>query len=117
MARSGGAPSVCRKEDGVCVALETDACTVLAEPGAVGDDATVWIGAMFPYRMSDQEHHGPRAANAVELARRDFAETSGGLPPARPGGPRRPLGVVLCDDSREAERWPGTSWTTSACRR
>ncbi len=104
VARSGGAAAICRKEDGVCVALATDACTVLADPAAVGDDATVWLGALFPHRMSDKEHYGPRAANAVELARRDFAETSGGLPPARPGGPRRPIGVVLCDDARDAER-------------
>jgi hypothetical protein len=86
------------------VALATDACRVLAEPADVGNDATVWIGALWPYRMPDPKHHGRRAANAIELARRDFAETTGGLPPARPGGPRRPIGVVLCDDHESPER-------------
>jgi serine/threonine-protein kinase len=104
VARLGGAPALCRKEDGVCVALATDACRVLAEPADVGNDATVWIGALWPYRMPDPEHYGPRSANAVELARHDFAETAGGLPPARPGGPRRPLGVVLCDDHDDPAR-------------
>ncbi len=103
VARSGGEAAICRREDGTCVALATDACRVLADPAAVGDDATVWIGALWPYRMADPEHHGRRAANAIELARRDFAQASG-LPPARPGGPRRPLGVVLCDDHESPER-------------
>jgi serine/threonine-protein kinase len=104
VARSGGAAAICRKEDGACVALATDACSVLAEPGDVGNDATVWIGALWPYRMPDPEHYGRRSANAIDLARRDFAEASGGLPPARPGGPRRPIGVVLCDDHESPER-------------
>ena len=50
------------------------------------------------------EHYGPRAANAVELARRDFAETAGGLPPARPGGPRRPIGGRPLRRPRERRR-------------
>src|SRR6185437_15392987 len=100
----GGAPYVCRGEDGACVALETDACHVLAAPGDVGNDATVWIGAMWSYRDADPLHFGPRSANAVDLARRDFAETAGGLPPAHRGGPKRPLAVVLCDDRAGPDR-------------
>lgn len=104
---AGGRPSLCRKEDGTCVALESDECRVLAEPGDMANDATVWIGAMWPIREKDPLHYGPQAANAVDLARRDFVETSGGLPPARLGGPRRPIGVVLCDDRKEPDKVAG----------
>ena len=45
-----------------------------------------------------------RLARRGGLARRDFAETVGGLPPARPGGPRRPLAVVICDDAADPAR-------------
>jgi serine/threonine-protein kinase len=104
VARLGGAPALCRKDDGACVALANDACEVLAEPADVGNDATVWIGALWPHKRADPEHYGRRSANAIELARRDFAEASGGLPPARPGGPRRPIAIVLCDDRDDPER-------------
>jgi serine/threonine protein kinase len=99
----GERPAICRKDDGVCVALTTDQCKVLAAPGDVENDATVWIGAMFPTSNPEPLDYGPVSANAIELARRDFAETTGGLPP-RPGGPRRPIGVVLCDDREAPER-------------
>ena len=104
---AGFAPSICRKADGQCVPLTSPECVVLAEPGDAANDATVWIGAMFPFREPDPLHFGPRHANAVDLARRDFAETTGGLPPARPGGPKRPIGVVLCDDRASPERAAG----------
>ena len=99
VAASGGKPAICRKDDGVCVPLETDACRVLAEPGDVENDATIWLGAMF--RVQGRTF-GQRAANTVELARRDFARTSGGLLPPRPGGAKRPIAVVLCDDGKDA---------------
>lgn len=96
----GPGPSICRKEDGVCVALETAQCKVLASPGDVENDATIWIGAMFPTSMAPTRY-GPLSGNAVDLARRDFASMTGGLLPVRPGAPKRPIAVVLCDD-REA---------------
>lgn len=103
-AREGGEPSICLPGAGQCVALTTPDCVVLAEPADVANDATVWLGAMFPFREADPYHFGPRHAHAVELARRDFAETTGGLPPTRPGGPKRPLAIVLCDDRGSPER-------------
>lgn len=104
VAKSGGRPAICRKEDGACVALESEDCRVLASPGDVENDNTLWVGAMFPHQHLEAKSYGPRSANAVELARRDFAEATGGLPPARPGGPKRPIAVVLCDDQRDPLR-------------
>ena len=100
----GSGPALCRKDDGVCVPLENDRCKVLASPGDVENDATLWVGAMFPTSNTDPLDYGPRSAQAVDLARRDFAETTGGLLPARPGGVKRPIAVVLCDDRDEPER-------------
>ncbi|MFO0589149.1 MAG: protein kinase [Polyangiaceae bacterium] len=96
----GPEPAICRKQDGQCVTLTTPWCKVLASPADIEDEATVWVGAMYPQDPADPEY-GRLAVNAVDLARRDFMETSGGLPPARPGGPKRPIGVVVCDDSKE----------------
>jgi branched-chain amino acid transport system substrate-binding protein len=94
----GPVPSICRKEDGVCVQLPSDVCQVLASPEDIANDATVWIGAMFPISDDHLTEFGPLSGHAIDLARRDFVDGTGGLPPARPGGPKRPIGVVLCDD-------------------
>ncbi|MEZ4300257.1 MAG: protein kinase [Polyangiaceae bacterium] len=96
-------PSICRKADGVCVQLTTDQCKVLASPGDVENDATIWVGAMFPLDGATRKD-GIQSADMVELARRDFAQMSGGLLPVKPGGPRRPIAVVLCDDHEDPER-------------
>jgi serine/threonine-protein kinase len=99
-----GAPAICHKDSGACVTLASEDCQVLAEPGDLASDATIWVGAMFPTAGADAPDFGRASQNAVELGRRDFAEISGGLPPARPGGPRRPLAVVACDDRADPER-------------
>jgi len=103
-AAHGGQPHLCHPEDGVCAPLESQDCHVLAGPGDAENDATVWVGAMWPFREPDPLHYGPRSVNAVALARLDFQETSGGLPPLRAGGPKRPIGIVLCDDRESPER-------------
>ena len=103
-AAHGGRPHLCHPEDGVCSPLESEDCHALGGPGDAENDATVWVGAMWPVGEPDPLHYGPRARNALALARLDFAETSGGLPPVRPGGPKRPIGIVLCDDREKPER-------------
>ena len=100
----GSGPTICRKPDGVCVALENDRCKVLASPGDVENDSTIWVGAMYPTSMPSPTDYGPRSVESVDLARRDFAATTGGLLPARPGGQHRPIAVVACDDREEPER-------------
>ena len=101
IAESGGKPAMCRKDRGQCVALESAECHVLADKGDVENDATFWIGAMYPQR---DKGYGQQAALSVELARRDFAGLTGGLPPLPPSTKPRPIGVVLCDDSEAPER-------------
>ncbi|UQA55964.1 bifunctional serine/threonine-protein kinase/ABC transporter substrate-binding protein [Polyangium aurulentum] len=103
VSKSAGKPALCRKADGACVALETDECRVLADKGDVANDETVWIGAMYPERDKSSPY-GVDAMRAVDLARRDFIEITGGLPPARPGGKPRPLGIVACDDTEATTR-------------
>ena len=45
VAASGGRPSICRRSDGACVALESEDCKVLAEPGeSVAADTSGWAG-------------------------------------------------------------------------
>ncbi len=104
VASAGGRPSICRQSDGACVLLESEDCKVLAEPGDVGNDATIWIGAMFPLSGREASLFGSASRDSVELARRDFAEAVGCLPPAQPDGPRRPLAVVACDDVVDPRR-------------
>jgi serine/threonine-protein kinase len=104
VSKSGGRPAICRKADATCVELETAECHVLAEAGDLSNDATIWVGAMFPLTGPMAESYGHGERDAVHLARRDFAETAHGLPPVEAGGPRRPLGVVLCDDASDPPR-------------
>jgi serine/threonine-protein kinase len=107
VAEAGGRPAVCRASDRVCVRLESQDCKVLADPGDLGNDATLWMGAMFPLSGPDAALYGEASRDCVDLARRDFAETVQGLPPVAPGGPRRPLAVVMCDDAVDPARAAG----------
>jgi serine/threonine-protein kinase len=97
-----GARSVCRA-DHSCVLLASDDCRVLADEPRPGEAATLWFGAMLPLKGPDAAAFGEADANAIELARRDFA-LAHGLPAVRPGTGPRPLGVVMCDDSVDASR-------------
>jgi hypothetical protein len=103
-ADAGGAPALCRKDTGKCVALEAPGCQVLASPESLASDDTVWFGAMFPVTGPASRGYGRPAVEAVDLGRRDFNETVGGLPPVRPGGPRRLIGLVACNDADEPAR-------------
>ncbi|TKC98727.1 bifunctional serine/threonine-protein kinase/ABC transporter substrate-binding protein [Polyangium fumosum] len=104
MPPGGDKHAICRKDRGACVTLETDQCRVLAEAGDVENDGTIWIGAMYPHDEKKGTTYGRQAARAVDLARRDFAGLTGGLPPASGAGKPRPIGIVLCDDTEAAER-------------
>jgi hypothetical protein len=86
------------------VALASADCRVLAEPGDVENEATVWVGAMFPLHGPAGRRYGENSMELVDLARRDFVQTAGGLPPLSLGGARRPLAVVACDDEIDPMR-------------
>jgi serine/threonine protein kinase len=97
----GGEPWICGP-GGRCAPLASEDCKVLAEPGAAENDETVWFGTMFPL-SGDLADVGAESTNAVELARREFASVSAGLPPSG-GAPAAPIGLVTCDDSTNAAR-------------
>jgi branched-chain amino acid transport system substrate-binding protein len=94
---NGGQPYICRRPDRVCVPLTTLDCSVLAEPGDPENDATVWLGVVYPQATPDGEDR--RAA--VDLARSELVAVTSGLPPEAPGKPRRPLAFVFCDEAAE----------------
>jgi hypothetical protein len=89
----GGEPWICRADDRTCVSMRSEDCSVLAEAGDVESDSTVWLGAMFPLEGGFKAE-----LNAVELGRRDFAETLG-----RTGASRR-IAVVSCDTRGDVDR-------------
>lgn len=101
ISEAGGKAAVCRKDTGICIKLETDQCRVLADKSEIENDATIWIGAMYPYGPKGSTY-GKQSARAIELAQKDFKEI-GGIPPAALGAKPRPLGVVLCDDSENPD--------------
>ncbi len=98
-----GAPFLCRKDTGACVALASADCVVRAEPADARNDDTIWLGTLFPTTGVDAAAFGVRYAEAAELARRDFATVSHGIPTATDGR-ARPLGLIMCDDAVAHER-------------
>lgn len=97
MKAHAGAPWICRKEEGRCVALESPDCKILSEPGDVESDRTIWVGAMFP-TSGRKALSGGNAVRAVDLARRDFVQMTHGIPSLGDALPR-PIAIVACDDA------------------
>lgn len=100
--KAEGNAVVCRQDTGTCISLEAPRCRILADKQEIENDATIWIGAMYPITNKGSTY-GKQAARAIELAHRDFHEI-GGIPAVTLGGKPRPLGVVLCDDTEDHER-------------
>jgi serine/threonine protein kinase/ABC-type branched-subunit amino acid transport system substrate-binding protein len=98
-----GAPAVCRPGFG-CVALRSVDCEPMADERALASDATVWFGTMFPRSGPDAAAFGERETHAVELARRDFAQTMSGTSVAGTQGRARPFGLIACDDAVDPRR-------------
>jgi serine/threonine-protein kinase len=97
-----GEPAVCRKDTGACMKLASDDCRVSAAPGDAANDATVWIGAMFPLTGDDAKDFGTREFQAVDLARADFAHMLAGANSRPHGG--RPFALLACDDAVDPQR-------------
>lgn len=89
--KNGGGLFTCRKSDSKCVPLLSANCErVLAEKEDLLNDNTVFIGATMA-KNSD----GQQMGWGLELAHSEI-RLAGGLPPASPEGPRRPLAIVAC---------------------
>jgi hypothetical protein len=84
------------------VALDSIDCIVHAQPDEIANDATIWIGTLFPLTGPNAALYGIASSNAAELARRDFAEVAHGLP--SDGGARRPIGIIACDGAADFAR-------------
>ncbi len=101
-ALQNGKPSLCRKDDGACVALEPEECKAFAEPGDLASDDTLWIGAL----IGKNPFPSPNT-RALDLARHEISR-AGGLPPRHGSDRRRPLGIVACrsapDEAAAAKR-------------
>jgi ABC-type branched-subunit amino acid transport system substrate-binding protein/tRNA A-37 threonylcarbamoyl transferase component Bud32 len=91
--RLGTSDVTCRS-DGQCAALKSDDC----QPVAASDGPKIRFGVMLPLKGPMADYFGRAAANALELASRDF-ERAGGLPAATPEGTPRQIQLVMCDDS------------------
>jgi len=94
--RAAGEPAVCRPSG--CVKLASEDCRALVDARAIERDDLVLVGTLFP--IGDGEYARTNE-NAVELARRDFAQITAGL---QSGGHARPIGVLACDDSANPAR-------------
>ncbi|MEO7729546.1 MAG: bifunctional serine/threonine-protein kinase/ABC transporter substrate-binding protein, partial [Kofleriaceae bacterium] len=96
-----GAPAICRPEVG-CVALRSPDCEPFADARAFASADTVWFGTLLPRSGPDAAAFGERETQAVELARRDFAQlmsnATGTLERARP------FGLIACDDAVDPRR-------------
>jgi ABC-type branched-subunit amino acid transport system substrate-binding protein len=96
----GGANWICRKSDGACVEVDSPDC-----PSIIGNytsDDVILLGALLPL-PSDQVYGkmGAGISDALRLAVGDF---SGNLPAVMDGGNTRPLAVVLCSETVNADR-------------
>ncbi len=98
-----GAAYRCRRDDGRCVALASPDCKVFADARDLENDDTVWFGSLYPLTGPDAAAFGIVEAQAVELARQDFAQTMGSFA-ATKQGTVHPLGLVSCDDAADAAR-------------
>ena len=97
----GGANWICRKSDGTCVEVDSPDCPAPIIGNYTSDDV-ILLGALLPL-PGDQVYGkmGAAITNALRLAVDDF---SGNLPAVTDGGNTRPVAVVLCSETVNADR-------------
>ncbi len=93
----GGAPWLCRAKDQQCMAIETERCKAHFEPGDLGAEDTIWLGALLPMTGPLAEI-GKTNAAAVELGRHEFAQATRALTGPNASLRVRRVAVVTCDD-------------------
>jgi branched-chain amino acid transport system substrate-binding protein len=77
---------------------------VVSEAEDVGDDRTIWLGAMFPLSGPDADAYGRREFHAVDLARREVARMLSGTNNAADAASAHPIALVACDDAVDPRR-------------
>ena len=93
--RLGNEASICRKDTHKCVALITKQCKLLADKDDLRNDEAVIIGSHGIPSWAPQTQ---ACESSLELVRRDFKSTQGGLPPSTTsGGKPRPVVFLSCD--------------------
>ena len=103
-AENGGKAYVCRASDHTCVAVDSEDCKASYEPRDLERDDTVWLGAMTPLKGPQAERFGTMTMDGADFARSELALAMTPLEnPATPGH-ARPVALVECDDSENAER-------------
>ena len=70
---------------------------MLAEPEVIQSEDTLWLGAMFPTQSDDEyvRAFGKASLQALDLARQDFMNVQGGLPPSTSNGKARPVPLPM----------------------
>lgn len=90
-----GAPYICKNVGDECTPLLSETCPQIY--GDHTDDNAVILG--MGYTLTGPEHkYGERAFLALTLAFEEIRKNANGLPPSTPGGARRPIVMVACDD-------------------
>jgi hypothetical protein len=100
----GGEPWVCRSSDHTCVALASEDCAPLFEPGDLRADDTVWLGALFPAKGPSAEAFGTMNLRAANLARTETASMTSALSGSTASVHVRPIALLGCDDSVDPMR-------------
>lgn len=92
--RGAGEPYRCRPSDHTCVALPTDECPLVY--GTPEDPNAIFVGAFAPLSPTVPEDNAVVWAHRLALEELS-GDNVGGLP-GGPGGARRPLVMVVCNN-------------------
>jgi ABC-type branched-subunit amino acid transport system substrate-binding protein len=89
---------ICRPSDHQCLSLVSPDCAQVVGP--YQSDDVVLLGALLPL-FGPHQSTGAGLSDAVRLATLDFTSAQVALPD---GGTRRPISIVLCDESDDVDR-------------
>ncbi len=96
---SQGDYTICRKDSGTCVALQSPLCATVL--GDWQDDNAFIFGAIFPL-SGDDTKTGLALRDSIELALSEFKRVND-LPPVPGGKGQRAIAVVACNDKSDSD--------------
>jgi serine/threonine protein kinase len=99
-----GKPYLCRASDHACVAIDSQDCKAMYEPGDLVADDTVWLGALLPRKGPQASTFGAFNLEGVDFARKEIAQATSVLEGAGASQRVRAVALVECDDSEDAMR-------------